>query len=130
MADIGQANRPLSPHISIYRKQMTSVMSIFHRFTGIGLGVTAVLIVWWFLAAATSDAYFTYVDAILTSWPGLFVLLVSLWAFWYHFFNGVRHLRWDAVKGLGMDESTRSGWRVLVLSVVFTIVSVYLYTNV
>jgi len=126
MADTGQIDRPLSPHIAIYRKQMTSVISIFHRFTGMGLGVSAILIVWWFLAAATSPAYFEFVDGLMTSWLGLIVLLVSLWAFWFHFFNGIRHLRWDSGKGLSMEESTRSGWRIVIFSVVFTTASIYL----
>jgi succinate dehydrogenase / fumarate reductase cytochrome b subunit len=105
---------------------MTSVISIFHRFTGMGLGVSAILIVWWFLAAATSPAYFEFVDGLMTSWLGLIVLLVSLWAFWFHFFNGIRHLRWDSGKGLSMEESTRSGWRIVIFSVVFTTASIYL----
>ncbi len=126
MADTGQIERPLSPHIAIYRKQLTSVISIFHRLTGIGLAATAILIVWWFLAAATSPAYFDFIDGLMTSWLGLLVLLVSLWAFWFHFFNGIRHLRWDSGKGLSMEESTRSGWRIVIFSVVFTTASIYL----
>ncbi|NOX41536.1 MAG: succinate dehydrogenase, cytochrome b556 subunit [Alphaproteobacteria bacterium] len=126
MADTGQIDRPLSPHIAIYRKQLTSVISIFHRLTGIGLAATAILIVWWFLAAATSPAYFDFIDGLMTSWLGLLVLLVSLWAFWFHFFNGIRHLRWDSGKGLSMEESTRSGWRIVIFSVVFTTASIYL----
>ncbi len=126
MADTGQTNRPLSPHLQIYRPQMNSLMSILHRLTGIGMGLTGILLVWWFLAAATAPSYFAFVDGILTSWIGLLVLLASLWAFWYHFFNGIRHLRWDAGKGFGIGESARSGWRVLVLSVVFTTFIVYL----
>ncbi len=126
MAETEQINRPLSPHISIYRRQMTSVLSILHRITGSGLAVTAVLIVWWFLAAATSPSYFAFVDGLMTSWLGDLVLLVSLWAFWFHFFNGVRHLRWDSGRGLGIGVSTRAGWRVVVFSVVFTTASVWL----
>lgn len=126
MADGGQPNRPISPHLTIYRNDMGMMMSIVHRFTGMGMTVTGVLLVWWFLAAATSPEYFAYVDSLLTSWVGSFVLLVSLWAFWYHFFNGVRHLRWDLVKGLGIGESNRSGWYVVILSVILTTFCVYL----
>ena len=126
MAGTEQINRPLSPHIMIYRKQMTSVLSILHRITGIGMAVTAILVVWWFLAAATSPPYFAFVDGLMTSWLGDLVLLVSLWAFWFHFFNGVRHLRWDSGRGLGIGVSTRAGWRVVVFSVVFTTASVWL----
>jgi succinate dehydrogenase cytochrome b subunit len=126
MADTTQTNRPLSPHLTIYRREKGMVMSIIHRITGVGITLSLTLIVWWFLAAATSAAYFEFVDGLLTSWIGSLVLLVTLWAFWYHFFNGVRHLRWDLVKGLGLGESARSGWYVIVLSVIFTTFSIYL----
>lgn len=126
MAGTGQANRPLSPHLSIYRKDMGMMMSIIHRITGTGMALTGILLVWWFMAAAIGPEYFAFVDGLLTSWIGTLVLLGSLWAFWYHFFNGVRHLRWDLAKGLGIGESNRSGWYVAICSVVFTALSVWL----
>jgi len=126
MADSTSTNRPLSPHLQIYRPQMNSIMSIFHRFTGIGMGLTAILLVWWFIAAATSPAYFAFVDGLLTSWLGKLVLGVSLLAFWYHFFNGVRHLRWDSGHGFGITASRKSGIRALVLAVVLTAMTIYL----
>ncbi len=126
MAESGPANRPLSPHLTIYRNDIGMMMSIIHRFTGMGLSVTAILLVWWFLAAAISPAYFAFVDGLMTSWVGSVVLLVSLWAFWYHFFNGVRHLRWDLVKGLGVGESNRTGMYVLTLSFLMSAFLIYL----
>jgi len=126
MADNGQPNRPLSPHLTIYRKQMGMMMSIMHRFTGMGMALTGILLVWWFFAAATSPASFEFVDGLLTSWLGLLVLTVSLWAFWYHFFNGLRHLRWDMGKGLGLGESARTGWYAVIGSVVMTLVTILL----
>ena len=126
MADTGQPNRPLSPHLSVYRNDMGMMMSIVHRLTGVGMAVTGMLLVWWFLAAAISPGYFLFVDGLLTSWVGTLVLLVSLWAFWYHFFNGVRHLRWDLVKGLGIGESNRSGLYALVLSVLLPVFCIYM----
>ncbi len=126
MADSTSTNRPLSPHLQIYRPQMNSIMSIFHRFTGVGMGLTAILLVWWFIAAATSPAYFAFVDGLLTSWLGKLVLGVSLLAFWYHFFNGVRHLRWDSGHGYGITASRKSGIRALVLAVVLTALTIYL----
>ena len=68
MADVNRGNRPLSPHLSVYRPQITMVTSITHRITGIGLAVSAVLIVWWFLAASTGPEYFAVADAVLTRW--------------------------------------------------------------
>lgn len=126
MAETGQSSRPLSPHISIYRPQITSVLSIIHRITGVGLTLGVVLIVWWFLAAASSAEYFEFVDGFLTSWFGALILIASLWAFWFHFFNGIRHLRWDAGKGLGLAASARSGWRVSIFSVIATALCIFL----
>ena len=126
MADVNRGNRPLSPHLQVYRPQMTSTMSIVHRITGIGMALVALLIVWWFLAAAAGPEYFDFVDGLLTSWLGLLVLAGSMAAFWYHFFNGIRHLRWDMVSGLGVGESTRSGWRVIILTILFAALTIFL----
>jgi len=126
MANSSQANRPLSPHLTVYRNDLGMVMSIFHRFTGMGLAVTGILLVWWFLAAAISPAYFAYVDGVMMSWIGKLVLIVSLASFWYHFFNGVRHLRWDLVKGLGIGESNRSGRYTLAMTILLTLLCIYL----
>lgn len=124
MADANQGNRPLSPHLQIYRPQLTSILSILNRLTGISMALATVLIAWWFLAAATGAGYFKLVDGFLTSWFGLLILVASLWAFWFHFFNGLRHLRWDAVKGLDMEAVNRSGWIAVVLSIVATVLSI------
>ncbi|MDH5531157.1 MAG: succinate dehydrogenase, cytochrome b556 subunit, partial [Paracoccaceae bacterium] len=92
MADVKQGNRPLSPHLQIYRPQLTSITSILTRITGNALIVAGVLIVWWLLAAATSPGYFAYADAVLRSWFGKLIFLGSIWAVWYHFLAGLRHL--------------------------------------
>jgi succinate dehydrogenase cytochrome b subunit len=121
MADAHPDKRPLSPHITIYRPQITSVLSILNRITGVGMALAAVMIMWWFLAAATSAEYFAVADAVLTSWLGILILAGSLWAFWFHFFNGIRHMRWDAGLSMGIGESTRSGWVTVIASVVVTL---------
>lgn len=126
MADVNRGNRPLSPHLSVYRLPPTAVISILHRITGAGMAVTAVLITWWFIAAATSPGYFAFVDGFLTSWFGRLVMLVSLMGFWLHFFNGIRHLRWDRGRGLGKWESNRSSMRVAVLTIVMTALTIVL----
>ena len=126
MADANQGNRPLSPHLQIYRPQITSVLSILNRITGIGMSLATVLIAWWFLAAATGAAYFDVVNGFLTSWFGILILVGSLWAFWFHFFNGLRHLRWDVAKGMGMKTVRRSGQIVTGLSIVATILCIIL----
>lgn len=124
MANAPQGNRPLSPHLQIYRQQITSVLSILNRITGIGMALAMVMIAWWFLAAATGAEYFAFADGVLTSWLGLLILVASLWAFWFHFLNGLRHLRWDAVKGMGMKTVRRTGWIVFILSIVATVLSI------
>lgn len=122
MADVNRGNRPLSPHLTIYRPQITSMMSILHRITGVGLTLGAVLVVWWLLSAASGPGYFAFVDGLLTSWVGTLVMVGSLWALCYHLCNGIRHLWWDTGRGFGLDEVTRSGQIALAGSVVLTVV--------
>jgi succinate dehydrogenase / fumarate reductase cytochrome b subunit len=125
MADVNRGNRPLSPHLTAYRLPLTARMSIFHRFTGLGLGATGVLVVWWFLAAASSPGYFAAVDGLLTSWIGTLVMLVSLGAFWYHFFTGVRHLIWDTGTGLEVGGLRNSGLTVMAAAAVMTVITLF-----
>lgn len=124
MADVNRGNRPLSPHLTIYRPQMTSMTSIFIRLTGNAMLVAALLIVWWFLAAATSESYFNMVNAIVTSWFGDLVMFLSLWALWYHMLGGIRHLIWDNAIGLDLDTAYKMGYIMIGGSVVLTILTV------
>ena len=126
MADTDQSNRPLSPHLTIYRPQLTSVCSILIRITGNALIFCVFLIIWWLFAAATSEQYFIFADAILTSWFGELVLLCSLWAIWYHFLGGVRHLIWDRAIGLDLKTAEIFGWIVVIGSFLLTILTVIL----
>jgi len=126
MADTDQSNRPLSPHLTIYRPQLTSVSSILIRITGNALIFCVFLIIWWLFAAATSKQYFIFADAILTSWFGELVLLCSLWAIWYHFLGGVRHLIWDRAIGLDLKTAEIFGWIVVIGSFLLTILTVIL----
>lgn len=121
MADVNRGNRPLSPHLSVYRFQMSMFTSIVHRITGVGLTLGAFMIVWWFLAASSGPEYFAVADGFLTSWFGALILIASLWALSYHFCNGIRHLVWDTGRGLGKDTAFKSGVAVLVGSVILTI---------
>lgn len=113
MASTTGGKRPLSPHLTIYRPQITSVMSIFHRATGCAMAVSMALIVWWLLAAATGPQYFAFVDGLLTSWIGVLVLLVSAVAFFYHLLNGIRHMWWDIGNGFEIAQVTASGVAVM-----------------
>ena len=123
MADVNRGNRPLSPHLTIYRPQYTAVLSILHRITGVALTLGAVLVVWWFVAAATGPEAFATADGLITSWLGGLVLIGSLWALWYHFCNGIRHLVWDTGRGLALDTSWKTGLAAVAASVVLTLVT-------
>lgn len=122
MASASRGKRPLSPHLTIYRPQITSILSVLHRGTGCAMAVSMALIVWWFLAAATGAAYFEFVDGLMTSWIGFLILLGSAWAFFYHLCNGVRHMWWDIGNGFEMEQVTQSGYAVLGASGLLTLI--------
>lgn len=128
MADMKRAERPLSPFMigPYYRPQMTSISSILTRITGNGLIVAVALAVWWLLAAATSDAYFAVADAVVTSWFGDLVFTAAAWAVWYHFLAGLRHLYYDAGKGMDIPTAEKLGWACIIGSVVLTVITVLL----
>jgi succinate dehydrogenase / fumarate reductase cytochrome b subunit len=116
-------HRPLSPHLQIYRWQLTSVLSILHRATGIALAIGALyLAVWVMCAAASPRAYATF-QGFNTSIVGRIVLGGWLFCTFYHLCNGIRHLFWDAGYGFELKDAYRSGWIVVVVSLVATAVS-------
>lgn len=123
MADVNRGSRPLSPHLTIYRPQLTSMTSIFIRITGNALIVCALLIIWWLLAASTSADAFATANAVITSWFGDLVMLLSLWALWYHTLGGVRHLIWDEGKMLDLESAYMLGYAAIGGSLVLTIIT-------
>ena len=123
MADVNRGNRPLSPHITIYRPQLNSITSIMTRITGNALIVGALLITWWLVAAAAGPDAFATADAVLTSWFGDLVMFLSTWALWYHLLAGLRHLYWDTGRGFDLDQVAMLGWGVIGASVVLTILT-------
>ncbi|MGD9865110.1 MAG: succinate dehydrogenase, cytochrome b556 subunit [Pseudodonghicola sp.] len=126
MADVNRGNRPLSPFMlgKYYRFQINSVSSILTRITGIAMLLAALLIVWWFLAASTSPEYFAMADAVITSWFGDLVMFLSLWALWYHTLAGLRHLIWDNAKMLELSTALKTGWAIIIGSVLLTLITV------
>ncbi|WP_299650353.1 succinate dehydrogenase, cytochrome b556 subunit [uncultured Jannaschia sp.] len=124
MADVNRGNRPLSPHLQVYRPQVTSITSILTRITGNALVVGALLVTWWFIAAAAGPDAFETANAVLTSWFGKLVFLGSIWALWYHTLAGIRHLIWDTGRGLDIVSAERLGWGCIVGSVVLTLLTI------
>lgn len=126
MAQAKRAERPLSPHLQIYRFQIPMLTSILTRITGHALVAGVLLAVWWLLAAATSDAYFAIANAVATSWFGDLVFTGSLWAVWYHYLAGLRHLYYDAGKGLDIPTAEKLGIACIIGSVVLTALTILL----
>ena len=124
MADVNRGNRPLSPHLTIYRPQMTSISSIFVRITGNALLAATLLLIAWLLAASTSAEAFAWVQGVITSWFGDLVFLLSLWALWYHALGGLRHLIWDTGRGLELKTAERMGWMMISGSLLLTALTV------
>ncbi|MBI1492738.1 succinate dehydrogenase, cytochrome b556 subunit [Halocynthiibacter styelae] len=123
MADVNRGNRPLSPHLTIYRPQFTSVTSILTRITGNALIVGTLLTVWWLIALASGPEYFECANAVMTSWFGKLVMLGSLWALSYHYMAGLRHLWWDSGRGFELDKAKTLAIVVVAGSFVLTILA-------
>ncbi|MEJ6393729.1 succinate dehydrogenase, cytochrome b556 subunit [Gymnodinialimonas sp. 2305UL16-5] len=120
MADVNRGNRPLSPHLTIYRPQLNSMTSILVRITGNAMLISAMLVVWWLMAAASGAEYFTTVDGLITSVLGDIVMTLSVLGLWYHALGGLRHLIWDTGRGLDMETADRMGWGMIIGSVALT----------
>ena len=112
--------RPLSPHLLIYRPQLTSMLSISHRLSGAMLAGGSLLVVWWIVGLASGPDHFAFVQSIMGSVPGQFVLLGFTAAIFYHLCNGIRHLFWDFGYGLSLEGVYRGGWAVIIMTVILT----------
>lgn len=115
------SNRPLSPHLQIYRPQLTSLMSFTHRLTGILLSLGTLVLLYWLCAVASGPQAYAAAQSVL----GMFVIKLVLfgwtWAFFYHLCNGLRHLAWDAGYGFELPRAYASGYTVLAVSVIVTL---------
>ncbi|WP_293576513.1 succinate dehydrogenase, cytochrome b556 subunit [Phaeobacter sp.] len=120
MADVNRGNRPLSPHLMIYRPQLTSISSIMVRISGLGVLTLVPLVVWWLLAAATSEAAFAVIDGFLRSWFGMLILTAAMWGFWYHTLGRLRHVIWDFGYCLDVPTSEKMGIGMFVGATVLT----------
>ena len=113
-------NRPLSPHLQVYKPQVTSVLSIFHRMTGVALSCGLVLLVGWIFSLSLGENIFKYYSYFLGSWLGLLAMFSFTFALNYHFCNGVRHLFWDAGYGYEISTVYKSGLAVVIISLLLT----------
>lgn len=113
-------NRPLSPHLQVYRPQITSILSITHRMTGVALAMGTIVFTYWISAAAYGADAFDRAQALMGSWFGLLVLIGFTFALYFHLANGIRHLFWDIGKGYEIATLNRSGVFVILFSVGLT----------
>ena len=124
--------RPLSPFMfpTWYRFQITSLMSILHRLTGIALAVGSIVLGWWLVAVAAGGELFEATHAVIASPIGVLLLFGWSVAFFYHLCNGIRHLAWDAGYGFEIRKAYLSGYGVLAATVVLTVVAwLYVFLN-
>jgi succinate dehydrogenase / fumarate reductase, cytochrome b subunit len=117
---MSNTHRPTSPHLTIYRPQMSSMMSIAHRITGVALFIGTALIVTWLWSAAYAPVFYNILHNALASGLGKFCLLGWTVAFYYHLGNGIRHLFWDMGKGFTLPVFHRTGWAVLFFTLLMT----------
>ena len=117
--------RPLSPFMFPvwYRFQITSALSILHRLTGIGLAVGSILLAWWLISVAVGGELFEATHRFLASPIGTVLLFLWSVAFFYHLCNGIRHLAWDAGYGFEIRTAARSGYAVIVMTAVLTLLA-------
>ena len=119
----GAAERPLSPHLQVYRWTIPMALSIVHRATGAALYAGTLLLLWWLTATATGPDAYAKAQIVIGSFIGRLVLFGFSWALIYHLLNGIRHLVWDTGRGFEVPTAKASGWLVLILSVVLTLVA-------
>ncbi len=115
--------RPLSPHLQVYRPQVTSVLSIFHRMTGVVLSLAALLLTYWLASAAYGPESFARAQTVLESWFGRLVLFGFTFSLFYHLCNGIRHLGWDMGWGFDLIKLRLTGVLVIIASMGLTVLS-------
>lgn len=112
--------RPLSPHLQVYRMTISMLMSIVHRITGAALYFGTALLAWWLIAAASGPQYFNYVNGLFGTLLGKLVLLGYTWALFHHMMGGIRHFIWDTGRGYELGTVKTISWLTLIMSVLLT----------
>ena len=121
MAETAHDNRPLSPHLQVFRPLITMVMSILHRITGAALYFGTILVAWWLIAAASGPDYFAWVDGFFGSFFGRLILFGYTWALMHHMLGGLRHFIWDMGAGFELPVANRMAWATVIGSVTLTV---------
>jgi succinate dehydrogenase cytochrome b subunit len=119
---MSNTERPLSPHLSIYRWPITMTLSILHRVTGVMMSVALLLLAGWLASVSQAGASYGVVLRLLSAWPGQLFLMALSFAFFLHLANGVRHLVWDFGHGFEIKQANASAWFVLLFAVAMTFV--------
>ena len=114
-------NQPLSPHLSIYKWQITNTLSILHRFSGALLFLAAIDFSIWLASIAIGENSYVLISGLSSNWPALVYWVVVSFSFFYHSLNGLRHLAWDFGKGFETHQVNYSGFIVVVLTLVLTL---------
>ncbi|HUU24298.1 MAG TPA: succinate dehydrogenase, cytochrome b556 subunit [Methyloceanibacter sp.] len=116
-----EAERPLSPHLQIYRPMLTMMMSIAHRITGASLAVGFALLTWWLVAISIGPEAYATVDSFFGSFVGRALLFLFTWALIHHMLGGIRHLIWDTGHGLDTTSIEVFAWATIISSTVLTV---------
>ncbi len=116
-------NRPVSPHLQVYKLPFDAILSISHRITGVVLCVGALLLTYWLMAATYGPEVFATAQAVLGSWVGQLVLLGVVFSLWYHLANGIRHFVWDTGRGLDLTQLRASGLAVVAIALILTVLT-------
>jgi len=114
-------DRPLSPHLQVYRWPISMTLSILHRITGVGLGFGTLLMTYWLIAAAAGPGWFADAQAFIDSWIGRIILFGFTVSLMFHLGNGIRHLFWDAGKGFELPTARASAIAVIVATFVLSV---------
>ena len=112
--------RPLSPHLQIYKPQITSILSILHRGTGIVLSIGSIILVLWIVTLTLGESTYLMYSNIINNWFGKFIIFGFTFALFYHLSNGIRHLFWDAGYGYELNHAYISGISVIISSLLLT----------
>ena len=119
-----QKERPLSPHLSVYKPQITMVLSITHRILGSFLAVSTPVLVYWLMTIASGPEAYSALQDCFSHWFAKLILLAWTFAFFYHMCNGIRHLFWDVGRGYEIENLYKSGYAVVAVASTLTLVTI------